>query len=86
MGMMLQELMDILSVEFFGKTKAQAISEGVCLECGGDHKLNCYSDAGLKEYQISALCEKCFDAIADTFPETEEMKGYEMEEEEEPPF
>jgi hypothetical protein len=24
---------------------------------------NCYSEAGRREYHISGLCERCFDAI-----------------------
>lgn len=36
--------------------------DGLCISCGQPALKNCYSEAGRREYSISGLCEKCFDA------------------------
>ena len=41
---------------------AEAWKKGVCAACLRPALENCYSDAGQKEYHISGLCERCFDA------------------------
>lgn len=60
----LKKLQDAMSKAVFGKTKDQAVKEGLCIECGEPALPNCYSEAGKKEFYISGLCEKCFDRIA----------------------
>jgi len=36
---------------------------GGCIRCKKYALDNCYSEAGLKEYRISGLCELCFDKL-----------------------
>ena len=59
----LQQFKDSLSKEIFGKTVSEANSEGLCIQCHEPALENCYSEAGRREFKISGLCEKCFDAI-----------------------
>lgn len=44
-------------------SRAEAISTGRCVSCGEPALPKCYSNAGRREYYISGMCEKCFDAI-----------------------
>ncbi len=44
------------------QTVAEAIEEGICIDCKEPAIPKCYSEAGLREYHISGLCETCFDA------------------------
>ena len=39
------------------------IEEGKCLQCKEEAIPKCYSEAGVKEYFITHICEECFDAI-----------------------
>lgn len=34
-----------------------------CVRCGIEAYKNCYSEDGIKEFDISGLCEKCFDYL-----------------------
>jgi hypothetical protein len=61
--MNLGDLKDELSQAAFGITKAEAHSKGICIECKELALPKCYSEAGKKEYQISGMCEACFDAM-----------------------
>lgn len=54
---------DKLTKDVFGMTKNEAQNDGICICCHQEAKPKCYSDAGLREYQISGLCEECFDNI-----------------------
>ncbi len=47
----------------FGITKAEAINRNVCINCKQPPKF--YTEMGRKEYDISGLCEFCFDLICD---------------------
>ena len=38
-----------------------AKKEVLCIVCGKPAIENCYSDAGLREVEITGMCEKCFD-------------------------
>lgn len=57
----LQELQDSMSRASFGMTKSEAIQKAICISCKQAPKW--YSEAGMKEYYISGLCEPCFDRI-----------------------
>ena len=57
----LQEFKDKLAKSTYGMTQAEAIEKGICIDCGKPALERCYSKAGVKEYAISGLCEKCFD-------------------------
>lgn len=56
-------LKDLLAVGIFGITIAEAKAQGICIDCQKAALPNCYSSAGRKEYEISGLCEKCFDKL-----------------------
>ena len=45
----------------FGMTRAEAWKDGLCVEC--KKPATFYSEAGRKEYKLSAMCEPCFDAM-----------------------
>ena len=61
---------DRLAMKAFGRTKAEAHTKGICIDCGASvffdvHGMgpgNIYTSEGLKEYGISGLCEYCFDS------------------------
>lgn len=61
--MVLTKFKDAVSKEVFGISRSEALAKGICIDCGQPALPNCYSDAGRREYRISGLCEKCFDAI-----------------------
>ena len=55
-------LLNTLSSEFFGNTRSDALSEGVCVSCEGD--ATSFRDAiSEKEYGISGFCQTCQDDI-----------------------
>lgn len=35
----------------------------ICFQCGRVAKEHCYSEAGLREVEISGLCEECYDKL-----------------------
>ena len=35
----------------------------ICYQCGRVAKEHCHSEAGLREVEISGLCEECFDKL-----------------------
>lgn len=49
----------------FQMTRREAWKKNVCIDCKETISIaNIYSAAGAKEYNISAMCEMCFDKIA----------------------
>lgn len=58
----LQELRDTMSEGIFGMPVSEAHEKGICVDCKQPALANCYSDAGVREYAISGICEKCFDS------------------------
>lgn len=61
--MSLKDFQDQVAKSIYGKTKDEAVSSGLCIDCGKPALENCYSEAGRKEFLISGLCEKCFDSL-----------------------
>lgn len=49
--------------EKFGMTCDEAQSEDICINCKQPAFEKCYSDAGIREYSISGICEECFDEM-----------------------
>jgi hypothetical protein len=56
-------IMDKFSLELYGITRTQALQEGICVRCKKPALKNCQTEAGRKEFQISGLCELCFDKL-----------------------
>ena len=59
----LQHFKDDLAKSIYGLPVEEAKATGLCIQCRQPALANCYSDAGRREYNISGLCEKCFDSI-----------------------
>jgi len=59
----LGDLKQALAKEFSDLTPLKAKELGLCLHCRQPALARCRTDAGKREYQISALCEVCFDQI-----------------------
>ena len=59
----LQDFKNALAYELFGETQAQAQDCLRCLRCKKPALERCYSQAGRDEYNISGICERCFDAM-----------------------
>lgn len=68
----IEELKKNLAINAFGQSKEEAQQSRVCINCGQpifwgpkepSHPGLIYSKAGLKEYQISGVCEHCFDNL-----------------------
>lgn len=45
----------------FSMTREQAWEQGICVSCKEEPTF--YSEAGKKEYRLSAMCEPCFDGM-----------------------
>jgi hypothetical protein len=59
-----QAFKDDVSRMAHGMTKQEALSKGICVDCKLPDALSrCYSDLGRKEYYISGMCERCWDAL-----------------------
>ncbi len=60
-------LSDDLGRQAFGMTKAEAHAQRICISCKQPPTFS--TDAGRREYQITAVCEPCFDKM---FPPEED--------------
>lgn len=76
MSITLQGLANNLAIDAFGMLPEEAYQKGICIDCkspiryevGADtsgENGQIYSDAGVREYQKTALCETCFDSLFD---------------------
>lgn len=61
--MNISELKDKLAKELSGEDYADIQKSGLCIQCKEPALPKCYSEAGRKEFKISGLCERCFDAM-----------------------
>jgi len=61
--MTLQGFKDNLAKELYGETVEETLAVGHCIQCKEEALPKCYSAAGVREFAISGLCEKCFDEI-----------------------
>lgn len=61
----MQEFLNEAALNTYGRTISEALRKNVCVQCGKEPTF--YSPAGANEYQISGLCEPCFDDL--TSPE-----------------
>lgn len=53
----------IIAKHIYGRDPKECMAQGICVKCGQPAEF--YSEAGRQEYMISALCEQCFDQIAE---------------------
>ena len=60
--MNLQENLDRLSSEVYGRNRTDAIRAGICVKCGRS-KVQFRNGASEREYSISGLCQSCQDSI-----------------------
>jgi hypothetical protein len=60
----------------FNQKKEKAKEQGLCVICGKPALDNCYSEAGVREYQISGTCEKCFDEMFQEEDDDEEAPAF----------
>ena len=61
--MSLQQLKDRWAIAVHGMTAQEAWSRNICVQCKQPALSKCPTEAGRREYLISALCERCFDAM-----------------------
>jgi len=59
------EFLEELTKDKFEISVNEAFDKGLCVNCLEPAIPKCYSGAGLREYEISGLCEKCFDDLFD---------------------
>jgi hypothetical protein len=57
--MTIDELMNELGNILYGMVPSEAINQGICIKCKKPPQFK--TPAGEDEYQLSALCEYCFD-------------------------
>jgi hypothetical protein len=60
---MISDLLNKLSTDAYETTIPEAHKENTCVNCKEDALNKCYSQAGIREYKNSGLCEPCFDEI-----------------------
>jgi hypothetical protein len=53
--------LDPVARQVFGRTRQEALEQRVCIRCGENPTFT--TEAGRREYEISAVCEPCFDAM-----------------------
>lgn len=67
---LIEHLKDTLEESFKIRQFTRNENEDViCFQCGRIAKEHCYTEAGLREVEISGLCEECYDKL---FEEEEE--------------
>lgn len=59
----LNQLKEDLAKDAYSMTVAEAKAKGICICCKKPPTF--YSEPGRREYQITGLCEPCFDKLAD---------------------
>lgn len=64
--MNLNNLKDELAKSSFGITKDEAQQKRICINCQNPIMGRVKTEAGVREYGITAMCEICFDTIFDT--------------------
>lgn len=59
----IKKITNDMAKELYGVDPVESKAKGLCINCKEPALPKCYSDAGIKEFDISGLCEKCFDAL-----------------------
>lgn len=58
-----KQFFDNVAISTFGMTKGEARQKAICVKCKEPAADKCHSAAGQREYEISCICEECFDAM-----------------------
>lgn len=58
----IEEFLDNVGKEMFGRTRSESIASNTCATCGGEAKEFC-DELSQKEYSISGMCQKCQDEV-----------------------
>ena len=66
----IEHLKDILKDILEDETNIRPLTRNengdvICYHCGRIAKEHCYTEAGLREVEISGLCEECFNKLFD---------------------
>lgn len=61
--MNLQKFKDELTKQIYGQDAISNKEKELCIDCKRPALEHCYSEAGIREFKISGLCEECFDSI-----------------------
>lgn len=61
-GDKLKSCVDNLAKSFAGRTKEESLDKGMCVMCD-DPDFEFKDDVSLREYHITAMCQKCQDAF-----------------------
>ena len=61
--MSLDDFKNYISRQAYGISKGEAHAQDICVKCKELWWKKTRSQAGKQEYQISGLCEDCFDSI-----------------------
>jgi predicted amidophosphoribosyltransferase len=59
----LGKLVDFIAMRAYGMKPQEAWTKEICIRCKEPALPKCCSDAGKKEYKISAMCESCFNEL-----------------------
>lgn len=60
----LKQIKNQLALNLFGLTLEDAHLQHICIKCKEPiSQSNVYTSAGYREYEISGLCENCYDEI-----------------------
>jgi len=72
----LRDIQNKMTKAVYGQTLDEALDTQLCIKCKEPAIAKCYSPAGIKEYNLSGLCEECFDAIMAENDEDEDGWGF----------
>lgn len=59
----MSRIADTLAVRLWGRTAAEARHDGICVRCGEPFDPDAHDELERREYQITALCGRCWTAI-----------------------
>jgi hypothetical protein len=62
-GQELSNLKKKMADEIAGEDSIELRNKALCIDCKEPAIPKCHTEAGIKEYAISGLCEECFDKI-----------------------
>lgn len=59
----LEKLKTELAQGIYGITKQEAYARNICIDCKEPWEPKTHTDAGRREYRITAICEECRDKM-----------------------